>query len=363
MELANLDGGSLFLDSLVSNSNDFPSILRSCHQEENFGKNANLSMGVHQQRDIPIDEKDEANVFYFNTELQVHGNDRSATEDCLRRNLDWKTAAQILESVDPGCMKKCSCIASKLDKIERNTAAAWMIYFLARFAKMTTLYLDIYKDIIWFNALLSFVTLSFLLNPANSTTFVNQILFLQLISIVSPLLAVGVKVGLDDFFVIFGHEATKNRRCTPWIGLPLSIVLCPILPALLTGAWEAEIQNIKRLLGKNKITGSNIEAAHQKIMFVKRAKKVNIFFKESELMLEVTIQSTIQILILLATQSNTLTERNLDDAFAKDRSTMSDAWIILSILWTLKTAMSSYLKIQSNKKDGFLKHHSNFQRI
>ena len=73
-------------------------------------------------------------------------------------------------------------------------------------------------------------------------------------------------------------------------------------------------------------------------------------FKRNEFTVEVSTQLVIQTLMLLLSQTGTATNQGLQAVFRKDTT----AFLVISVLWSFSTTSRTYIKIKSEKKQGFV---------
>ena len=221
---------------------------------------------------------------------------------------------------------------------------------------MTFMYTDLTRDCLLYYTLMKLITVESLINPIFWGEFSHQILLLLLISIVTPLLAIAFKVGIQEPGILLGYEANRTKKCKTFITLPLALAFSPAIPALLTNVQEIEKENTRQILSTSFFSlGSKLEGAHGRMQFLKFVKKNILFYKEVELVVEVSIQATIQILMILLNQSKTPATRGLNSVFSQSETIdNSTILLILSILWTLKTSLTTYVGLYSVRKDGFM---------
>merc|ERR1712016_408912 len=125
------------------------------------------------------------------------------------------------------------------------------------------------------------------------------------------------------------------------------LFLCPVLPIILLfgqGIARFQLENCQR------------EDAQKLMKAYADIKKVSSKFIKTELGLETTIQITMSILLILFSKSDTRTEQGLESIFDSKEDILgipAEAFIVLSLAWSIKSAWSSYIAGISWKKDYF----------
>ena len=343
-------------DDVIAAEEQYLTRLTARHGRPSYHDNCKLAMMGLQELDIPAESRAQMNNLFYKTETKYHNGDKRAVANCLRK-LDWKTADIIFAAVEPGFLQKIipESVAVKLDVIGRSKVGGWFVFVMKKFFRTATIYADMVKDLLFFITIVSLITISSWLDFNFFDNFSHQIIWLQFFSIFAPLVATAIKVGIQEPLMVFGFEINNTKRKNTCISLPLAIIFSPAIPALLSNIQDIEEQNTKKLFKRGINLRSKFEAAHERIVFMRNVKKNIINFKEVELILEVSIQMAIQISMILINQSSTASTRGLNSAFEKpgsvDRTTLL---LILSIMWTLKTSLTTYLGVHTLRKNGFL---------
>lgn len=378
----------LFINDLITNRlhgrQEFTRLLRNHHQSPDYATMANLSMWHIQMMNIPMDNKIEMNVMYYESEIEIHDGRKDDAENCMRRSLDWNTMGSIVDDVFPGITQKCQPRRFQvwLHRFQRQKMVVRILNSGATMWRMTGIYADFLRDCLLFYSL--HLLLPGWFKPENSNLFASQIMILLFSSIVVPVLAIGVKVGLQAPLLVLGYEAHNNFRQWRWwtgaIVRAVNVVLAPFLPALLTHVKEFEKLEINTVLEQKVLSREKLERAKDKVMFLKTVKKSVLYFKETELFMEISIQLTVQLTMQFLNMTNTQTVRGLEAVFSKEKSYTGglggfedfdvinpSTWNIwarlgvdttfllwLSITWTLKTILTTHMGLKSIDKDGFL---------
>lgn len=254
---------------------NFQNYLTDLHDDPNFGDSSKLTMMGVQVLDLPTEKRNQMNLVYFRAEMGAHKNDRSSATNCFRQNLDWNTVFQVDESVEPGFSQKIipKCMEQKVDTLKRSAIGGWLLYFLGKFNAMNANYLDFIRDAMLFYTLVTLISIQSLLNPDFFLEFSNVILCLLFISIMAPLVATAIKVGIHQNGIIFGQNVKI------WIALPLAIIFCPALPALLTNLRDIEKEKTKALLKEGQDLPWTLEEAHRRILKRRKIEENIHFFK------------------------------------------------------------------------------------
>jgi len=387
----------------INNSEkEFQNLIADLHKDENtYTESAKLTMMYVQVKDLPTEEKlteekNKMNILFFRAELAVNGNKRSLAENSIRKHVEWITVKDIAESVEPGIISKMiACLPDTgfWDTCKRSTLGGWVIYVCSKYIHVLNLYLDFIRDCLLFTGLVRMISAWSFLDPCFFTEFSHQLLWLLLFSIICPVMTSAVNVARNPS-IFFGSESYEDNPSAlmKWTFLPFGLVLCPLIPGFLTNARDVEKENTKQLLQKSQSTPEELEEIHKRILFRKKIDKKILDFKEVELIVEVTIQSMIQLIMILMNQSYTRTEEGLDNAFKVGEPGFFDntgseslnntgtenlnlertietssgsqpaslnnttlVMLIVSLLWSLKTALTTYTKLHAEQQRSFLR--------
>ena len=168
---------------------------------------------------------------------------------------------------------------------------------------MTTVYLDIVRDGYLFYSLLTLITWEVWLDFHNFFQFPCQVLWLLLAAILLPLISIGLKVGFQTPLLVLGydvHTRYNPERCWTLAFLRITnFLLSPAIPALLTNVMESEKRKIRQLFLTEDVTCKHLMLCRERREFLKVVKHNVLFFKEIELVVEVSLQLTISSIMVL----------------------------------------------------------------
>jgi len=218
--------------------------------------------------------------------------------------------------------------------------------------------------------------------------FVSTLAWLLLSSVLLPLLLSGVETAWRRPLVFLGSGGWARYTANPPSDRKLramrifNVVCCVILPAVLINAKEEAKAKKEQLLAEVKNQYDNPKEAkvqgdlHQMLRdtdsYLEESKKTLLTYKRNELSFENSIQITIQVLMLLLSPAYTSypTHSGLQAVFQKDfviqkelqsrieslsghdSSTelsfnLTEWFLVLSILWSMKTMGTTYVKTKA----------------
>ena len=229
------------------------------------------------------------------------------------------------------------------------------------------------------------VSIFYLLNDVLETNFVSSLAWLLLSSVLLPLGLSGVETAWRRPLVFLGsggwarysaNPPTSGKLCAIRI---FNVICCAVVPAVLINAKEEAKAKKEHILEKVKHQYDHPEEAgaredlHQKLRdtecYLEESKEALLTYKRNELSIENSIQISIQVLMLLLspTYSTFITHSGLQAVFQKDFAVQTEiqAWIenlsglsfnltqwflVLSILWSMKTISLTYVKVKAAGK-------------
>jgi len=327
------------------------------------------------------------NILFFRAELAVYGDNRSLAENSIRKHVEWKTVKDIAESVEPGIITRIIkrlplAVRGNWDTCKSSTIGGWVFYVSSKYIHVLNLYLDFIRDCLLFWGLVRMISPTSFMDQCFFTEFSHQLLWLLLFSIIFPVMTSALNVARNPS-IFYGFESYEDNPSAlmKWTFLPFGLALCPLVPGFLTNARDVEKENTKAVLQKSQGTPEELEEIHKRILFRKKIDKKILDFKEVELIVEVTLQSMIQLIMILINQSITRTEEGLDNAFKIGEEGLFDktglennvtltttglsqpaslnnatlVMLIVSLLWSLKTALTTYTKLHAEQQRSFLR--------
>ena len=239
---------------------------------------------------------------------------------------------------------------------------------LRRLVLVTLVYLDLSLD-----SILLF-TIVLVLGPSlnDQSLFSTQIANLLLISIVVPAMLTSIDIASNRPFVVVGSEAwvqsknSDNNESDKQHKLlkTFIVLLFPFVPALVLLSIE-KATNKKELL-KDKcnqenatVTIADVEDSEKLSMFINECKLALLTFKRNELSIELVIQLTIHVIMILLSITKYPVESVSSGLLLifrsnEDKGEGSDTaliFLILSVLWSFRTTALTSIKIKAETKN------------
>ena len=277
-------------------------------------------------------------------------------------------------------LKKCVKI-----KCSRGEESRYdILSLLTRFKAILFIYADILKDAMVVMALLSILGLAFFWDIFSFSSLITWIL---LFSIIIPLAISTCSVIRKNPTIILGWKTwakyKKEDREPSWKELLAMRLVAGFLwfavPALIINAQEEAkaarkklLESMARDLGKdNTVPRTSLGQLHKLNNFLEASGKQILIFRTNELGLEIVIQLVIQLLMLLLSPTyttHTATHAGLQAIFETDFAStaklasdygvnipgkledITKGLIIFSLLWSIKTAATSYIKVKTEEK-------------
>ena len=233
------------------------------------------------------------------------------------------------------------------------------IQIAKRGAKLFLFYFDLIKDSFIIATLVNLVgPRSMVMKPA---IYTSQIIFVLSISVVFPVYYTTFQIALKYPLVLFGYQTIQSKASIAgWkirIVEFLTIILAPIVPAVLIGIAEKENDDLKNICQKN----PQDETIVSREEFLNLIKKLLLTVKEMELSVEVMGQVMVPLIMILLESSKTKTVSGLESVFKTDPLQLpllpeipAKNILILSVIVSLKTAIFTFLKMKSIKRDSFV---------
>ena len=209
------------------------------------------------------------------------------------------------------------------------------------------------------------------------TLFPNVVILILLATVAVPLFVSAVQTSARHPLTIFNFSEWNNYRTNPagWWELAvirLVVFSCYIfIPAILINNKEkAKLRRqILEEQGKEEyesnegmVMNETLEEQDQIEAYLDEVRKAHILFKRNEAALELLAQQSIQLTMLLLHMTRYPVATGLQGIFGKDYSNfenylglnVGDILLLLSVSWSFKTGVWSFLKIHSEQKAGML---------
>merc|ERR1719242_991217 len=158
-------------------------------------------------------------------------------------------------------------------------------------------------------------------------------------------------------FSVWNNFRTNQPGWWKMVFIRLAVFFCYILvPAILTNNKEKAKLKRQQLEEKGKeefeskgenVTNETLEEQEQIEAYLDEERKSHLIFKRNEAALELVVQQSIQLTMLLLSKTNYPVATGLQGIFKSDSE---DVLLMLSVCWSFKTCVSSFLKIHSEQK-------------
>merc|ERR1719264_375771 len=223
---------------------------------------------------------------------------------------------------------------------------------------MSTLsYVDIVRDTALLIIITRFESFSY-----DITLFPNVVILLLLGTVTVPTFISAIQTSTRHPLTVFEFSVWNNLRTNPpgwWkmLFIRLAVFFCYILvPAILINNKEKAKLKRQQLEEKDKeefeskegiVTNETLEAQEQIEAYLDEVRKSHLIFKRNEAALELVVQQSIQLTMLLLSKTNYPVATGLQGIFKSDSG---DVLLMLSVCWSFKSCVSSFLKIHSEQK-------------
>merc|ERR1719264_75044 len=223
---------------------------------------------------------------------------------------------------------------------------------------MSTLsYVDIVRD----TALLIIIT-KFGFFSDDITLFPNVVILLLLGTVTVPTFISAIQTSTRHPLTVFEFSVWNNLRINPpgwWkmLFIRLPVFFCYIfVPAILINNKEKAKLKRQQLEEKGKeefetkegiVTNKTLEEQEQIEAYLDEVRKSHLIFKRNEAALELVVQQSIQLTMLLLSKTIYPSATGLQGIFKSDSG---DVLLMLSVCWSFKSCVSSFLKIHSEQK-------------
>ena len=342
--------------------------------------------GLINVQNLPREERREYNKMVVKCLLEVNGNRKQEALILMKQNIDSASCKKILAdfNYDHKCLEKLEDwiedvklnLESRFDNIktefktrcgieggDTSNFNLWAIF--KRFLLVTASYFDLIKD----STLLT--TLVYLLQTALFThynTFACMVTWHLAASILVPLVISALQTARHHPLLILGFRSwelckhSRPSRMRLWTIKVFTVFFYPLVPAILLHAREEAKQRVEDLQEQGQMADVEMEEFDKVSEYLKEARKALLIFKRNEFGVEMVLQLTIQIVMVLLTITVSPTHTGLEAVFKKDFDTQN-TWLgadytvvllICSILWSFVTSAKTYIKIKTEDKKDFL---------
>ena len=240
---------------------------------------------------------------------------------------------------------------------------------LNRFRKVILTYLDLVTDIILLWPIFS--ALEGTIYDGN-TSFAYQVRNILLLSIVVPLLTSAfMTVCLTPLVILQASQWKKSTESNIELAMTIFFTLCifPLLPAILIINQEKAKDQQKSLKTTNILMHTSVLEECQLLDdYINETTTALLIFKRNELSLELIVQMSIHLMMLLLSQTEYPLESGLQTIFQESKGPTTSWWhwtglqnvfkkieekyntnlwyLILSVVWSFKTCAITSIKIK-----------------
>ena len=243
---------------------------------------------------------------------------------------------------------------------------------ISRTLKMVATYVDLVRDIF----LVVFI-ISLGLFSAGVTLFQDVVIWILIATVAVPLFVSAVRTSARHPLTIFEFHIWRNftaerpSKCKMAFIQLLVFAFYIFVPAILIKNKE-KAKMRKQVLeeqGKEEyeseegvVTNETLEEQEQIEAYLDEVRKAHLLFKRNESSLELVAQQSIQLTMLLLSMTKYPVVTGLQGMFGKDYSNIDnylglnvgDVLLLLSVSWSFKTGIVTFLKIHSDQKAGML---------
>ena len=232
---------------------------------------------------------------------------------------------------------------------------------LVRFLTVGIAYLDLCLDSVLVGTIL--IVLGHTIIQYN--LFTTQLAILLLASILVPSFVTANKIARSRPLVAVGlDEWVRRNEHKKYKIVLLQFILhckCLIVPAMIIRSEEKAIERQKILkdrivqMAKDKnVQDSDLEEVEQINAFLNECRLGMLTFRINELCLELVIQLSVHLTMVLLSQTNFPIESGLQSIFKSNDNVSNTsatlAFLIISILWSFKTSALTSIKIATESK-------------
>ena len=257
--------------------------------------------------------------------------------------------------------KLCSCSCfSKLNMYK------WKRY-ITIFVLVPLSYLDFIKDFTFIVILFYLLQETVFTYP---TALSSQLTWLLLMSVAVPPFISALETAHKHPLLTLGcslwHHYTHNHlprwklRCIKI----LTVIFYPLVPAILIISKVKTTEKMRELLEKWKMCEQLEEGDHSlekvgiNLDYLEEVRKALLIYKRNEFRFEMVLQLTVQNVMLSLNHTVSPTHSGLEAVFRKDFDwfgmNFSHVFLIISVLWSFKSAAWTYVKIKAEENINLL---------
>ena len=235
-----------------------------------------------------------------------------------------------------------------------------LMHNLQTLVMIVSVYLDLMLDSILL------ITIIVAIGPTfnDSRQFSTQIALFLFMSILVPNLITAISIAFRRPFVVMNSEQWFKWRGSTFETAVLRfaiIFLFPFVPAMIMLSSEKAKEKSQAFADKNgdDIIVSDLEEIELLTIYIKECRLAMLTFKRNELSMELVIQLTIHVIMVLLSQTNYPLKSGLETIFSnneenKEKSKSAIIILVLSLLWSFKTSALTAMKIKAEEKNVLL---------
>ena len=154
-------------------------------------------------------------------------------------------------------------------------------------------------------------------------------------------------------------NAFKQKKCLVKVLIWCSFAIAPALILLSEEKAQKRMKALKDKITKKgaKISDSDLEESQHLSEFLKECRMALLTFRRNELGIEIVIQLSIHLAMVLLSQTPYPAIENLSPGFVSlfqdknDEETSTLVFLVISILWSFKTSALTSIKIKADSKN------------
>ena len=283
-------------------------------------------------------------------------------ETCKIMISDWSYKATFFNRISDHFKSLMNDIAQRFtDNWIAKQFNKVLISKLQTLITIASVHLDLILDCI----LLSTIMVVIGHNIKYSSQFSTQIAIFLLVSILAPSLITASSIAFRRPFVVMNSQHWFKWRgstiATVILRLAI-IILFPFVPAMImlsSKKAEEKSKAIADKYGDFDFLASDLEEIELLTKYINECRLAMLTYKRNEMSMELVIQLTIHMIMVLIGQTRYPLDSTLEAIFSdnkenKENSTSALFILVLSILWSFKTSALTAVKIKSGEKNVLL---------